>query len=185
MKLLDEIEPEGPSGGEAVRTVSFARLLAKLKLTGVGEVTLKQVIRQYPSPELLLAAGQEGLLPPGSAARRIFEELRSPRWQDAVNLVRQIGLSWQSDQLETGKQPGLAGKTIVITGTLVGLSRDRAKELAEAAGAKVSSSVSRKTDLVVAGPGAGSKLADANKLDVTVVDEGSFMKLLTDSGVNL
>ena len=77
----------------------------------------------------------------------------------------------------------LGGKALVITGTLKSYSRERAKELAEMAGAKVSATVSRQTDIVVAGPGAGSKLSDARKFGIRVVDEAEFNALLRTSGV--
>jgi DNA ligase (NAD+) len=72
----------------------------------------------------------------------------------------------------------LAGETMVFTGTLESMSRPEAQRLAEAAGARVTGSVSRKVTLVVAGPGAGSKLDEAEKLGITVLDEAAFMKRL-------
>jgi len=72
----------------------------------------------------------------------------------------------------------VAGKTIVFTGHLDSMTRDEAKELAERLGAKVTNSVSRKTDLVVAGPGAGSKLTKAEQLGVKVIDEAEWLKLI-------
>ena len=72
----------------------------------------------------------------------------------------------------------LLGKTLVLTGTLPTLSRDEAKDLIEAAGGKVAGSVSKKTDLVVAGPGAGSKLKEAEALGVKVIDEAAFLTLI-------
>jgi DNA ligase (NAD+) len=74
---------------------------------------------------------------------------------------------------------------VVITGSLEQFSRDRAKELAEKAGAKTAGSVSRKTHLVVAGPGAGSKLIEAEKLGIKIIGEAEFVQLLHASGVEL
>ena len=74
----------------------------------------------------------------------------------------------------------LAGKTFVITGTLPTLKRDDAKSMIEAAGGKVSGSVSKKTDYVVAGEDAGSKLAKARELEVSIIDEAQLQKMLGD-----
>ena len=75
-------------------------------------------------------------------------------------------------------QSPVAGKTVVFTGALERMSRDEAKAMADRLGAKVSGSVSKKTDLVVAGPGAGSKLAEAQKHGVKVIDEDGWFKLV-------
>ncbi|MEN9544909.1 MAG: hypothetical protein RLZZ598_1742, partial [Pseudomonadota bacterium] len=134
-------------------------------------------------PEDLFRAGEAGRLPADSHPHRIFEELRLDRWQAVLAQIEAIGLGWGTEAAASPNHSPFAGKTVVITGSLERLSRDQAKELAERAGAKAAGSVSRKTDLVVAGPGAGSKLAEATRLGIKVVDEAEFRRLLADSGV--
>ena len=82
------------------------------------------------------------------------------------------------DAGETDEAGPLAGKTVVVTGSLEGLSREEAEEAVRAAGGKPAGSVSKKTDYLVTGPGAGSKLQKATELGVTVLDEAGFLRLL-------
>ena len=91
--------------------------------------------------------------------------------------LKEFGMHWESERKAAEGLP-LAGQTWVLTGTLESMSRDDAKARLEALGAKVSGSVSAKTSVVVAGPGAGSKLAKANELGLEVDDEASFLKRL-------
>ena len=93
-------------------------------------------------------------------------------------LVSQLEV--QDMVLEVGADSSVAGKTVVFTGTLERMTRAEAKARAEALGAKVSGSVSARTDLVVAGPGAGSKARKAQELDVEVIDESAWMDLIAD-----
>ena len=89
------------------------------------------------------------------------------------------GVTWpESDPVPISTDGALAGKTFVLTGTLSGMTRNEAKERIQAAGGKVTGSVSRKTDFLVAGDKAGSKLAKAQKLDVKVLDEDGLDALL-------
>jgi DNA ligase (NAD+) len=93
-----------------------------------------------------------------------------------VRRLRDSGLQFKGKKKERGTQ--LAGKTFVLTGTLPNLSRDEAKKMIEAAGGRVSGSVSKKTDYVVAGTDAGSKLDKAKELGVNVVDEQAMLRLV-------
>jgi DNA ligase (NAD+) len=93
--------------------------------------------------------------------------------------MRDQGVIWPENEGRQQKTGALLGKTFVLTGTLPNLSRDQAQAKIEAVGGKVSGSVSKKTDYVVAGADAGSKLEKANALGVTVIDESQLLSLLT------
>ncbi|WP_312232771.1 BRCT domain-containing protein, partial [Stutzerimonas nitrititolerans] len=99
------------------------------------------------------------------------------RARDVEAQLRDFGMHWQSERKSVEGLP-LAGQTWVLTGTLEAMSRDEAKVQLEALGAKVSGSVSARTSCVVAGPGAGSKLAKANELGLKVLDEPAFLEQL-------
>ena len=95
-----------------------------------------------------------------------------------IEQLRASGLTWQEGEPAAGAVKPLAGKIFVITGTLPTLTRDEAKDKLEAAGAKVAGSVSKKTDYVVAGTEAGSKLLKAQQLGVAVIDEATLLTML-------
>jgi DNA ligase (NAD+) len=100
--------------------------------------------------------------------------------REVVEQLRASGVAWSESAGTAVEKPTgpFAGKIVVLTGTLAAMSRDEAKEKIEALGGKVTGSVSKKTDFVVAGEEAGSKLDKAKELGVTVLDEGKFLKLL-------
>jgi DNA ligase (NAD+) len=108
---------------------------------------------------------------------RFFAEAHN---REGIEQLRAAGVRW-TDAAPMRKAAGpLAGKTFVITGTLPTLKRDDAKAMIEAAGGKVAGSVSKKTDYVVAGDDAGSKLAKARELEVSIIDEEQLQKMLGD-----
>ena len=116
-----------------------------------------------------------------SSVRTFFDQ---PHNREVVEQLRAAGVSWdESDGAPEASAPKpLAGKVVVLTGTLPTLSRDQAKDLLEAAGAKVTGSVSKKTDWVVAGAEAGSKLDKARELGIAVLGEDELLALLAAPG---
>ncbi len=115
--------------------------------------------------------------------REFFDEPANVERAQAIEAqLREFGMHWRSERKAVEGLP-LAGQTWVLTGTLEAMSRDVAKEKLEGLGAKVAGSVSAKTHCVVAGPGAGSKLAKAQELGVAVMDEEQLIKLLANHGI--
>jgi len=111
-------------------------------------------------------------------AQSIHTFFEQPHNREVVEQLRACGLSWEEGEPAARAPQPLAGKTFVLTGTFPTLSRDHAKDLLEAAGAKVAGSVSKKTDYVVAGTEAGSKLEKAQTLGVAVIDEAAMLAML-------
>jgi DNA ligase (NAD+) len=165
-------------------SVRFSYMLARLALKGVGEVSLKEVVSQFATPRALIAVGESGGLAHDSPVWRVYTALTTSPWAQVLTNLDALGIAVAESQPtgSHGSNP-LYGKSVVITGTLEQFSRDRAKELAILAGARVAGSVSRRIDFVVAGPGAGSKLTDARALRIQVLDEQDFVKLLRECGV--
>ncbi|MEX0991470.1 MAG: NAD-dependent DNA ligase LigA [Actinomycetota bacterium] len=159
------------------------RLLVGLNIRHVGEHVAQVLARAFPSMDLLAAAGLEELeavpeIGPEIAASA-YEWFREDENAAVLAKLREAGLRFEDPVSEQPDLDGpLAGVTVVLTGGLSGLSRDEAKERAERAGARVASSVSKKTDLVVAGENPGSKYDTAVELGVEVVDEAEFLRRL-------
>ena len=110
-------------------------------------------------------------------ADKIAEQLADPQMRDVIRDLREEGVVMELEGPPPGEGP-LAGKTFVLTGTLPDLTREQASERIMAAGGRVTSSVSKKTDFVVAGENAGSKLTKAESLGVAVLDEPGLLGLL-------
>ncbi|WIV99932.1 NAD-dependent DNA ligase LigA [Kinneretia aquatilis] len=172
---------------EKSKRTTLARFLFGLGIRQVGETTAKDLARHFGRIDALMDASVEQLLQVRDVgpivAQSIHTFFAQPHNREVVEQLRAAGLSWDEGEgaaAQTGLQP-LAGKTLVLTGTLPTLSRDAAKDLIEAAGGKVSGSVSKKTHYVVAGEEAGSKLDKARELGVTVLDEAGLQALLQAS----
>ena len=114
-------------------------------------------------------------------ASRILSFFGEQHNQDVVQKLIESGVSWpEADPAPAADDGHLSGKVFVLTGTLPTMSRDEAKDRIQAAGGKVTGSVSKKTDFLVAGEKSGSKLTSAQKLEVAILDEGGLEKLLID-----
>ncbi len=161
----------------------YSIVLFALGLPGIGYVTAQALAEHFGTVDGLLAADPEtieeveGVGP--ITATQIAEELSEEATRDLIERLRRRGLRFELDESERRAQGGpLDGKTFVITGTLPNLSRDEASTRIKRAGGKVTGSVSKKTDYVVAGDSPGSKLAKAENLGVDVIDEAALEKLL-------
>lgn len=161
----------------------FARVLFALGIEEVGEVTARNLAMRFRDVDTLLAASPDDLAQtPGigeKMAAAIHQQLHDPRMLDLIEDLRAQGLSFAQAGPLPSEGP-LAGKTLVLTGTLPGFSREQASERIAAAGGRVTSSVSQKTDFLVAGESPGSKLGKAERLGVTVLDEAGLRALLED-----
>ncbi|RMG96424.1 MAG: NAD-dependent DNA ligase LigA [Chloroflexi bacterium] len=169
-------------GIEASKTRPPQRLLTALGIRYVGSVVAALLIEAFGSIDALAAASQEALeavdgIGPQTAVS-IVNWFRNPRNQQVLAKLRAAGLQFAAKQPEISETPQtLTGLTFVITGTLPTMSRDEAKAFIEAHGGKVTNSVSKKTDYLLAGEKAGSKLAKAQALGVPVIDEAQLREL--------
>jgi DNA ligase (NAD+) len=170
---------------EASKRQPFGRVLFAIGIEEVGDVTGRALAQQFRTVDALLAAEPEDLeQTPGvgpKMARKIREQLQDPLMRALIDDLRQLGLTFEEEGPPPGEGP-LAGRTFVLTGTLPNLTREQASTMIMAAGGKVTGSVSKRTDYVVAGESAGSKLANAERLGVAVIDEAALLGLLGPDG---
>ena len=167
---------------EKSKHTTLPRFLFGLGIRHVGESTARDLARHFGRLDAIMKASADELLEVPDVGPVVAESIHTffeqPHNREVVEQLRACGVTWdEGAPAERAPRP-LAGKTIVLTGTLPTLSRDEAKDLLEAAGAKVAGSVSKKTDYVVAGAEAGSKLDKARELGVTVLDEDGLRSLL-------
>ncbi len=166
---------------DASRSVPLPRAIYALGIRHVGERTAQTLADHFSSIDALQKASVEELqevedVGP-SVAQAVYDFFQEPRNQNLLDQLRAAGLQF-SQKPKARKSGPLDGQTFVLTGTLPNLSRDEASELIESNGGRVVSSVSKKTDYVVAGDDPGSKLDKAAKLGVRVIDEAGLRKLL-------
>ena len=164
------------------RQTTLPRFLFGLGIRHVGEATAKALARHFGTLDNIMHAAEEQLTLVNDVgpvvARSVVTFFAQSHNREVVEQLRACGLSWPEGEPVPQTLRPLAGKTFVLTGTLPTLTREAAKERLEEAGAKVAGSVSKKTDYVVAGAEAGSKLEKAQALGVTVLDEEGLLALL-------
>ena len=162
------------------KKTTLARFIFGLGIRHVGESTAKDLAKHFGGIHALMGAPMDELLMVNDVgpvvAYSIVSFMSEPHNREVIEQLLVSGIEFQNEERITTVD--LSGKTFVLTGTLPTLSRDQAKELLEAAGAKVAGSVSQKTSFVVAGSEAGSKLDKATELGIPILDEVALLKLL-------
>ena len=170
------------------KDTTLARFLYGLGIRHVGETTAKDLAKHFGGIDRVMEANAEQLLEVNDVGPVVAQSIRTffdqSHNREVVEQLRAVGVHWaEHDGRHADAAPKpLAGKTLVLTGTLTTLSRDEAKDLIEAAGGKVSGSVSKKTHYVIAGEEAGGKLDKARELGVAVLDEDGLRALLAGGG---
>ncbi|MEK6788027.1 MAG: NAD-dependent DNA ligase LigA [Pseudomonadota bacterium] len=166
------------------RATTLARFLFALGIANVGEATAEAFARQFGSWPALQAADEAALMATPDVgpvvAQSVMSYLREPHNVAVIEALIAAGVTWADQAAAQDLPQPLAGQTWVLTGTLLAMSRDEAGDRLKALGAKVSGSVSKKTHVVVAGESAGSKLAKAQELGVTVWDEAQLLTFLQE-----
>lgn len=168
---------------EAAKETRFARFLYALGIREVGEATARSLAQHFPDLDSLMQADEEALVEIEDVgpvvAHHIQTFFQQAHNREVIERLLKVGVKWPREQRQGNIDSPVSGKTIVLTGTLTQMSRNEAKEKLLALGARVSGSVSKKTDYVVAGAEAGSKLTKAESLGIPVVEEATLIEWLT------
>ncbi len=167
---------------EKSKHTTLPRFLFGLGIRHVGEATAKDLAKHFGSLDRIMDASVDALLQVNDVGPVVAQSIRTffdqPHNREVVEQLRAAGVTWPEGEGAQNTPQPLLGKTFVLTGTFPTLKREDAKAMLEAAGAKVAGSVSKKTDYVVAGADAGSKLDKAQELGVAVIDEAAMLALL-------
>jgi len=167
---------------EKSKHTTLPRFVFGLGIRHVGEATAKALARHFGNIDAIMDATLDQLLQVADVGPIVAQSIRTffdqPHNREVVAQLRAYGVHWEEGAPTAGASLPLAGQTFVLTGTLPTLSRDEAKDMLEALGAKVAGSVSKKTHCVVAGAEAGSKLEKAQALGVPVLDEAGLLALV-------
>ncbi len=167
---------------EKGKHTTLPRFLFGLGIRHVGEATAKDLAKHFGSLDRIMDASVDALLQVNDVGPVVAQSIRTffdqPHNREVVEQLRAAGVQWPEGEGAQNTPQPLLGKTFVLTGTFPTLKREDAKAMLEAAGAKVAGSVSKKTDYVVAGADAGSKLDKAQELGVAVIDEAAMLALL-------
>lgn len=166
---------------EKSKATTLPRFIYALGIRNVGEATAKDLAQHFGSLEALMQADIERLMQVNDVgpvvAEATFQFFAEPHNREVIAAMRDLGVKW-ADIAKSSTSSALTGKTFVLTGTLPTLKRDQAQAMIEAAGGKVSGSVSAKTSYVVAGAEAGSKLEKAQQLNIPILDESALLEML-------
>lgn len=169
------------------KSTTFPRFLFALGIRGVGEATALALARHFGRLEPLLAADEEALMRVPDIGPVVAESIatffRQPHNIEIIQRLLEVGVVWPDIEADAEREQPLAGQTWVLTGSLATLGREQAKEKLMLLGAKVAGSVSKKTSCVVAGEAAGSKLTEAEKLGIPVLNEDALLALLASHGL--
>ncbi|MGF1691161.1 NAD-dependent DNA ligase LigA [Photobacterium kagoshimensis] len=185
--VVTVLERMGPKSAQklvdslaASKVTTLPRFLYSLGIREVGEATAANLANHFETLEAIKVATKEQLIEVSDVgdivAEHIYNFFREQHNTDVIDDLLQVGIEWPAiDKPEEGVERPLEGKTVVLTGSLSQLGRSEAKELLQSMGAKVTGSVSKKTDLLVAGEAAGSKLAKAQELGIEIWDEQALV----------
>ncbi|HHD7736950.1 TPA: NAD-dependent DNA ligase LigA [Providencia rettgeri] len=190
--ILTGLDRMGPKSAQNLvdalnksKQTTLARFIYALGIREVGEATAANLAAHYTTLEAVMAADEESLKTVQDighvVAKHVVNFFREPHNQAVIeDLLTKASIHWPEVKVVNSAEidSPFAGKTVVLTGSMSILTRDEAKDKLVALGAKVSGSVSKKTDLVIAGEAAGSKLAKANEIGIRVIDENELIRLL-------
>ena len=194
---LARLERMGPKSAEnlvnaiqASRNTELPRFLYALGIREVGEATARSLAMHFLDLPALIEASEEALLEVPDVGPIVAKHIKSFFQQshniEVLDALREkAGVSWSALEAKDEESQPISGETWVLTGKLEQMGRSEAKNYLLELGAKVAGSVSAKTDCVVAGPGAGSKLKKATELGIKTMDEDSFVSFLAEQGINI